>query len=351
MKVSIERSEATSRLTAFISSILSVGLALCITAIIFLSYRVNPLEAYRRILFSAFGSWHGFSETIVKAIPLMVCGAGLTLAFRAKLWNIGAEGQLLIGAISSSWVALSFPDFPSILLLPSMFGLSFLFGALWGLIPGLLRAKFGTQVAITSLMMNYIAAKILEYLVYGPWKGPAEWGFPQTSKFSISAQLPRLASTRIHYPTLLFGIIFAVFLHIIISKSRFGFEVRATGENPQAARYAGMSFFKVAIITMLVSGGFAGVAGFGEVAGIQLRLRMGISPGYGYTAIIVAWLSRLNALLVIPISLLFGGLLVGGDAIQLIGLPSAAVDLFNGLILLCVVSGEFLNQYRIKVKK
>ncbi len=349
MKVSIERSESTSRLSAFISSILSVGLALCITAIIFLGYRVNPLEAYRRILFSAFGSWHGFSETIVKAIPLMVCAAGLTLAFKAKLWNIGAEGQLLIGAISSSWVALSFPDFPSVLLLPSMFGLSFLFGSLWGLIPGLLRAKFGTQVAITSLMMNYIAAKILEYLVYGPWKGPAEWGFPQTSKFSVSAQLPRLASTRIHYPTLLFGIIFAVFLHVIMSKSRFGFEVRATGENPQAARYAGMSFFKVAIITMLVSGGLAGVAGFGEVAGIQLRLRMGISPGYGYTAIIVAWLSRLNALLVIPVSLLFGGLLVGGDAIQLMGLPFAAVDLFNGLILLCVVSGEFLNQYRIKV--
>ena len=351
MKVSVEKSEATSRLTTLISSILSVGLALCVAAIIFLSYRVNPLEAYRRILFSAFGSWHGFSETIVKAIPLMVCAAGLTLAFRAKLWNIGAEGQLLIGAISSSWVALSFPNSPSIVLLPSMFGLSFFFGSLWGLVPGLLRAKFGTQVAITSLMMNYIAAKILEHLVYGPWKGPAEWGFPQTSKFSISAQLPRLASTRIHYPTLLFGIIFAVFLHIIISKSRFGFEVRATGENPQAARYAGISYFKVAIITMLVSGGLAGVAGFGEVAGIQLRLRMGISPGYGYTAIIVAWLSRLNALLVIPVSLLFGGILVGGDAIQLMGLPFAAVDLFNGLILLCVVSGEFLNQYRIKVKK
>ena len=350
MKILVERRENPSKITTLLSSVLSIGLALFVVAIIFLFYRVSPFEAFRRIMLSAFGSWYGFSETVVKAIPLMICASGLTLAFRARLWNIGAEGQLLIGAISASWVALTFPDSPSFLLLPLMFGFSFLFGSIWGLIPGLLRAKFGTQIAITSLMLNYIATKILEYLVYGPWKGPSEWGFPQTSKFSISAQLPRFASTRIHYPTLFFGVIFSLFLHIIVSRSVFGFEVRATGENPQAARYAGISFFKIALATMLISGGIAGVAGFGEVAGIQLRLRMGISPGYGYTAIIVAWLSRLNSILVIPVSLLFGGLLVGGDAIQLMGLPFAAVDLFNGLILLFVVGGDFLLQYSMKVE-
>ncbi len=319
-------------------------------ALIFLSFNVDPVEAYRRIFVGSFGSWYGFSETIVKAIPLMLCAVGLSVAFKARLWNIGAEGQLLMGAIGASWVALSFPDAPIYVVLPSMFGLGFVFGAVWGLVPGALAAKFGTQVAIVSLMMNYVAGRVLEYLVYGPWKGPGEWGFPYTTKFSASAQLPRLAGTRIHSPTLLLGMLLALIFFFVIKRSKFGFEVRVTGENPDAAKYAGMSFYKIALITMLISGGLAGLAGVGEVAGIQLRLRTGISPGYGYTAIIVAWLSQLNPLLVVPVSLLFGGLLVGGDAIQMIGLPFAAVDMFNGLILLFMVGGEILTQYKIKVK-
>ena len=333
-----------------LSSVLSVGLALVAAALIFLSFNVDPVEAYRRIFIGSFGSLYGFSETIVKAIPLMLCAVGLSVAFKARLWNIGAEGQLLMGAIGASWVALTFPDAPAYVVLPSMFGLGFVFGAVWGLVPGALAAKFGTQVAIVSLMMNYVAGRVLEYLVYGPWKGPGEWGFPYTTKFSASAQLPRLAGTRIHYPTLLLGLLLALAFFFVIKRSKFGFEVRVTGENPDVAKYAGMSYFKIALMTMLISGGLAGLAGVGEVAGIQLRLRTGISPGYGYTAIIVAWLSQLNPLLVVPGSLLFGGLLVGGDAIQMIGLPFAAVDMFNGLILLFMVGGEVLTQYKIKVK-
>ena len=351
MRIRIEKREIPSRLMLLLSSALSVSLALAAAAAIFSSYGVDPFEAYRRIFAGSFGSWYGFSETVVKAIPLMVCAVGLSIAFRARLWNIGAEGQLLMGAIGATWVALSFPGAPPIVLQSTMFALGFSFGAVWGLIPGALRARFGNQVAITSLMMNYIAERILEYLVYGPWKGPSEWGFPYTSKFSVSAQLPRLAGTRIHSPTLLLGLALAVVLFILTTKTRFGFEVRVTGENPDAAKYAGMSFFKIALVTMLISGGLAGLAGVGEVAGIQLRLRTGISPGYGYTAIIVAWLSRLNSLLVVPVSLLFGGLLVGGDAIQLIGLPFAAIDMFNGLILLFVIGGEALIEYKISVER
>lgn len=349
MKVSIA-SAGSSRLSGIFSAVLSIGLALVAAALIFLSFNVDPLEAYRRIFIGSFGSWYGFSETIVKAIPLMLCSVGLSVAFKTRLWNIGADGQLLMGAIGASWVALAFPDLPAYVVLPSMFGLGFVFGAVWGLIPGALAARFGTQVAIVSLMMNYIAGRILEYLVYGPWKGPGEWGFPYTTKFSASAQLPRLIGTRIHYPTLFLGLFLAVVFFFIISRSKFGFEVRVTGENPDAAKYAGISFFKIAVMTMLISGGLAGLAGVGEVAGIQLRLRTGISPGYGYTAIIVAWLSRLNPLLVIPVSILFGGLLVGGDAIQMIGLPFAAVHMFNGLILLFTIGGEILTRYKITVK-
>lgn len=351
MKVRIEKREIPSRMMLFLSSILSLLLALIAAAVIFSSYGVDPFEAYRRVFVGSFGSWYGFSETVVKTIPLMVCAIGLSIAFRARLWNIGAEGQLLMGAIGATWVALSFPDAPAVVLQSTMYSLGFLLGAVWGLIPGVLRTKFGNQVAITSLMMNYIAARIVEYLVYGPWKGPGEWGFPYTSKFSVAAQLPRMPGTRIHSPTLLLGLALAVALYILTTKTRFGFEVRVTGENPNAAKYAGMSFLKIALLSMLISGGLAGLAGVGEVAGIQLRLRTGISPGYGYTAIIVVWLSRLNSLLVVPVSLLFGGLLVGGDAIQLIGLPFAAIDMFNGLILLFVIGGEVLIEYKISVER
>ncbi len=350
MKIEVARREVPTRLALILSSVLSLLLALIVAGVIFLGYGVDPIEAYKRIFSGSFLSPYGFFETVVKAIPLMVCGVGLSIAFRARLWNIGAEGQLLMGAIGATWIALSFPEAPAIALQPAMFLIGFVFGAVWGLIPGILRAKFGSEVAITSLMMNYIAQRILEYLVYGPWKGPGEWGFPYTTKFSVSGQLPRLLGTRIHYPTLLLGLGLSVALYVLTTRTRFGFEVRVTGENPEAARYAGMSFLRIAILTMLISGGLAGLAGVGEVAGVQLRLRTGISTGYGYTAIIVTWLGRLNSLLVVPVSLLLGGMLVGGDAIQLIGLPFAAIDIFNGLILLFVVGGEILMEYEVKVR-
>jgi len=213
---------------------------------------------------------------------------------------------------------------------------------------GFMGAKF---LAITTLMMNYIAQKILEYLVSGPWRGPKEWGYPLTTKFSESAQLPTFPGTRIHYPTLLIGLAFGAILYILVTRTKLGYEIRVIGENLEAGRYAGMDYTKIAVLTMIISGGLAGVAGVGEVAGVLYRLRPVISPGYGYTAIIVTWLSGLNPFLVIPVSLLFGGILVGGDAIQLVGLPFATVNLFNGLILLFLIAGEIFKKYRVEVDR
>jgi len=349
MKVRIVKREKETRLTVLSSTALSLVLALITIAFIFFGYGVDPIEIYRKIFVGSFGSYYGFSETIVKAIPLILAGVGLSVAFKARLWNIGAEGQLLMGAIGATWIAVFHPEIPSILVLPTMFTVGFLLGAVWGLLTGFLKAKFGAEPAITTLMMNYVAQNLLAYLVFGPWKGPAEWGFPCTTKFSSSAQLPYFLDTRIHYPTLLIGLTLAVILYLAIKKTKFGYELRVIGENPEAAKYAGMSYFKIAVLAMSISGGLAGIAGVGEVAGIQHRLRIGISPGYGYTAIIVAWLSRLNPLLVVPVSLLFGGILVGGDAIQLAGLPFATVDLFNGLILLFLVAGEIFKDYKLEV--
>jgi simple sugar transport system permease protein len=311
--------------------------------------------AYKRIFTGAFGSLYGLSETTVKAIPLMICGVGLSIAFKALIWNIGAEGQLLMGAIAATWVALyAIPDAPAFVLLPCMFAAGFIGGAIWGLIPGVLKAKFRANEVITSLMMVYIASELVNYLVYGPWRGPEEWGFPYSSKFPPSARLPYLFTTRIHYPTLLIALTLAVVIYILVMKTKLGYEIRVTGGNPEAARYAGMSYFKTVVLVMLISGGLAGLAGVGEVAGIHHRLRYphGISPGYGFTAIIVAWLGRLNPLAIALTSMLFGGLLVGGDAIQVaLGLPVATINIFNGVILFFILGGELLTRYKIAFRR
>ena len=351
MKVKIEKRLTPSRWVSVAAPILSLTLALLVIALVFWGYGVDPLLAYRRIFRGAFGSLYGLSETTVKAIPLMLCGVGLAVAFKALVWNIGAEGQLLIGAICATWVALyALPDAPAIVLLPCMFAAGFLGGALWGIIPGILKAKLRANEVITSLMMVYIASELVNYLVYGPWKGAEEWGFPYSSKFPPAAQLPRLFNTRIHCPTLILALALALLVYVLVMRTRLGYEIRVTGENPEAARYAGMDYFRTVVLVMLISGGLAGLAGVGEVAGIHHRLRypQGISPGYGFTAIIVAWLGRLNPLTIILTSLLFGGLLVGGDALQVaMGLPVATINLFNGVILFFVLGGELLTRYKI----
>ncbi len=352
VKVYVSRRENLTRKFVLSVNVASVILALVAAGFIFLFYGCNPVIAYRKIFIGAIGSTYGLSEAVVKLIPLLLCAVGLAVPFEAGIWNIGAEGQLLLGAIGASWVALTFKDFPSFFLLPTMFIAGFLGGALWGFIPGFLRAKMNVNEVITSLMLNYVALKILEYLVYGPWKGSEEWGFPYTNKFPPAAQIPRLEGTRIHYLTLAIAISLSILMFLLLKKSKFGFEVRAVGGGLEAANYAGISFFKVCVLAMMISGGLAGLAGVGEVAGIHHRLRMGVSPGYGYTAIVVSWLGRLNPLVIIPVSFLFGGLLVGGDIIQVsLGFPFSIVDIFNGLILFFVIGGEFFVRYRVSLRR
>lgn len=353
--VKIEKRLVPSRWVVLAAPVLSLALALLVIALVFWGYGVDPLLAYKRIFKGAFGSLYGLSETMVKATPLMICGVGLAIAFKALVWNIGAEGQLLMGAVAATWVALyAIPEAPAVILLPCMFAAGFLGGATWALIPGILKAKFRANETITTLMTVYIASELVNYLVYGPWKGAEEWGFPYSSKFPLAAQLPRLGNTRIHYPTLLIALALAALAYILLMRTKLGYEIRVTGSNPDAARYAGMNYFKTVMLVMLISGGLAGLAGVGEVAGIHHRLRypQGISPGYGFTAIIVAWLGRLNPLAIIFTSLLFGGLLVGGDALQVaLGLPVATINIFNGVILFFVLGGELLTRYKITLIK
>ncbi|UCC77867.1 MAG: ABC transporter permease [Anaerolineales bacterium] len=353
LHVRIQKRLAVPRWLELSTATFSLLLALAVIAVVFRALGVDPIVAYRKIFRGAFGSLYGLSETTVKAIPLILAGVGLCVAFRARVYNIGAEGQLLIGAICGTGLALAFPDLPAWLLLPGMFFVGFAGGALWASVPALLKARFHVDEVLSSLMMVYIASELVNYLVYGPWKGLSEMGFPYTDKFSPSAQLPRLFRTRIHYPTLILGLAVAAVAYVLIHRTKWGFEIRVTGENPEAARYAGMDYLKTALLVMVFSGGLAGLAGVGEVAGIHYRLRypQGVSPGYGFTAIIVAWLAHLNPLAVIVTALLIGGLLVGGDAIQVaLGLPVATIHLFNGVILLFVLGGELFTRYRIRLE-
>jgi len=306
----------------------------------------NPATALYKVFVGSFGSWYGFKETVTKTIPLLLTGTGLVIAFRARFWNIGAEGQVLFGAIGATWVALKVA--PS---LPLMFLGGFIAGGLWGLLCAWLRTRYGINEVISSLMLNYIAAELVQYLIYGPWKGKSQFGMPYTDDFPASATLPCLYGSRVHYPTLILALLAMGAAWVFLRRTTWGFEIRVVGENPDAARYAGIQSGRTFALVMLLSGGLAGLAGVGEVAGIHHHLTYpwAISSNVGYTAIIVAWLARLEPPLVLLSGLFFGGILVGGDVIQTsLGLPFAAVNVFNAVILLFLIMGDFFREHRVR---
>lgn len=347
MNIQLEKRATPSLMMLTLVPIISIILALLLGAVFLISTGYNPLEVYMMLFKGAFATKYGLTETVVKAIPLMLTGLGVSLAFRMQLWNIGAEGQLYMGGFGATWVALTFPDLPAMVMIPFMLVAAFICGGLWGLLPAIPKAFLKVNETITTLLMNYIAILWVDYLVYGPWKDPNGFNFPLTAPFAPAALLPTLGNSRIHLG-LVFALIAALVIYILMRYSKWGYEVRIIGESPAAARYAGMNIKKNILLVMLVSGGLAGIAGMSEVSGIAGRLQHGLSPGYGYTAIIIAWLGRLHPAAVILVSFLFGGLLVGGYAIQLIGLPAATVNMLQGALLFFVLGGQILNNYDIK---
>lgn len=352
MRIIIEKRQDYSRLIAFLVPIVSVILALLAGAVLLALAGANPWQTYKAMAIGAFGGKYNISETMVKAIPLMLCGLGVSVAFRMLFWNIGAEGQLAVGGIAASGVALFWADrLPAPLLLPTMVVAGFLGGAVWGLIPALLKAYLRVNEIITTLMMNYIAILWVEHLFYGPWKDPQGYGFPGTAQFPKTAWLPRLPGTRFHLGMAL-AVVAAVFIWIVLRRTKWGYEIRVIGENPVAANYAGISIVRNIILVMLLSGGLAGLAGMSEVAGISHRLQKGLTVGYGYTAIIVAWLGKLNPAGVLVVAILLAGLLVGGDQIQItMQLPAAVALVLQGAILFFVLGGDLFTKYRIRLDR
>ncbi len=336
-----------------VSVIAAIILALLIGAIPLAYAGLDPLQAYQRMIESGFSlTPFVISDTLVKATPLILAGLGVAIAFRMRLWNIGAEGQLFIGAWATAGVALFWlpPETPKPLMLAAMTVAGIVAGGLWGFIPGFLKAKLGVNEIISSLMLTYVAFEFNNYFVYGPW---AAGGFGLTAPFPRTAWYPRLTDYGDAFPILrgmtahmgiIYGIIAAVALFVVFKYSKWGYELKVIGDNPEAARYAGMNLSRNIILTMVVSGALAGLAGSAEVGGVVHRLQENFSPGYGFTAIIVAWLARLNPLAIIVVGYLFGGLLVGGDAIQPAGIPL----MIQGIMLFCVISADTLTRYRIR---
>lgn len=330
-------------------SLAAVAVAMVLTGVLFAFFGVPPIEAFRTIVERTILDARGLSEVVRRAIPLMLAGVGLTLAFRANFWNIGAEGQLLIGATAASGIAL-FSGLPAGAMLPTMLLAAFLAGAAWGLLPALLKTRLGVNEIITTLMMNYVAIYIVRWLINGPWKGPSLGGFSYTERFAPEAVLPTIGTTRLHWPTLLLAIALALFVAWLLARTRFGFEARMMGESPEAARYAGVNFFKTTLTLILVSAGAAGLAGFGEVAGIHQRLvdPGSLSLGYGYTAIIVALLARKNPVAALVTALLLGWVAASGDVMKIsLGLPSQITGVTSGLVLLSIIGSEPFLRYRL----
>jgi general nucleoside transport system permease protein len=350
MRIQFERREETSNLFKLMAPVVTILLALVVGAIPLLWMRINPLVAYNSLFMGAFADTYSLSETLVKAIPLTLCGLAVALPLRANLWNIGAEGQFLMGAFGASTVALYCPQFPGPVLIAGMLLAGFLAGAVWGFIPGILKARFTINEIIVSLMMNYIALNWVSFLVYGPMRDREGYSnFPVTPKFVRHAWFPRLQGTRLHIG-LFIAILAAIVLYFVLNKTRLGYQIKVVGANAQAARYGGIETTTLTVLVMAAAGGIAALSGVGDVAALHHQLRRDIAVGYGYTAIPVALLGKGHPLGVLVSAFLFAGMLVGGSNMQQdLGVPVALVSIIQALVVLFIVAAETLQKYRIRV--
>lgn len=356
MTIRLEPRLTIPRWLSAVTTVGAVAVALLVSAVILAFVGGDPVRAYLHILDAAFGDIGVLSDTLVKATPLILTGLACAIAFRMHLWNIGAEGQFLLGAWGASAVVLApiLPaGTPAIIVIPAMMIAGILAGAVWGFIPGLLRARLGVNEIITSLMLNYVGLFWLQYWVFGPW---SEGGFQQTAPFAREAWLPRLTDFSAAVPAfggltvhlgLLFGLAAAALMWFLLSRSRAGYEIRLIGDSPRAARYAGIDIRRSIIIVFVISGALAGLAGMSEVGGVVHRLQDRISPGYGYTAIIIAYLARFGPFRVVVASILFGALILAGREIQ----PSGVPAMIQGVILFALIASEVFVRYRVRFER
>ena len=348
----LEARAEPSRLMSWLSPLLAVVLMLAGGMLVFIALGKDPAEGFRIFFLNPVRDLYGVSELLLKATPLMLCAVGLAIGFRANVWNIGAEGQFMLGAVAATGIALYFDGSDSALLLPAMILAGAFGGAAWAAIPALLRTRFNANEILVSLMLVYVAQLFVSWLVFGPWKDPDGFNFPQTKMFGDAALLPvLLEGTRLHMGfALALGVLVAGYA--LMNRSYAGFRMRVAGEAPDAARYAGFSAHRMIWTGLLLGGAAAGLAGMGEVAGPMGQLTDKIGSGYGFAAIIVAFVGRLNAFGIFLASLLMALLYIGGEqAQQYLNLPSSISMVFQGMLLFFLLGSDVFIHYRLRLRR
>lgn len=348
--IKVEKRLETPKYLQVLTPIVSVLAAVIFSSILLLVTGQNAVRAINTIFTGSFINWQ---EVIVISVTLMILSIGVTVAFKMVIWNIGASGQMMLGMICAAGVALFSPIWlrDSIFLIPIMAIAAIIGGGLWALISGGAKAIWNVNEVITSLLLNYVALYVMQFLVFGPWKGVTSIGFPQTDPFPAAAKIPTIFATgRLHYG-LFIALAIIIIFYFLLNKSRWGYEIRVIGEGRNVARYGGMSLSKNIIIAMFVSGGLAGLAGAIHVSALEGRLSPHMSTDIGYTAIIVVWLSRLHPLVIGIVSIFISALLFAEKSLPAAGIPSEIAKLLQGSILFFVIAGDFFSRYKVKFVK
>ncbi|MBT3389465.1 MAG: ABC transporter permease [Chloroflexi bacterium] len=344
-----------SRLVDALLPVFATIAALAVGAVMLLLLKVNPIEAYGALWEGAFGSTNAIAETLVKATPLLLVGLGICISFRGDVINIGGEGQMVIGAIFATLLGLTLTDWPGWAVIPLSMLAGFLGGAIWGGIPGFLKARFNVNEILSTVMMNAIAVQLMNFLLRGPMIDPAQAELasqiPQTARLLEVFRLPRWVPTRLHLGALI-AVVLAIFVYILLWRTTLGYRIRAVGQNPHASRYAGIKVNRYVVLALLLSGAFAGLAGATQVFGVNYRMitdgsASGFTGSAGFNGIVAALFGQLHPLGTIPASVLFGALLVGANKMQrVVQVPSALVTALNGLVVVFVVSSEIWRRRR-----
>lgn len=321
-------------------------LSLVTAALVIFALGYNPIEVYVEMVRGALGSAYRLEGTVRKAVPLIIMALGVSVCFKLNFSNIGTEGQFYMGAIAATYVALFLPVADGARL-PLMFVASFVAGGLYCLIPALLKIKWQVSETLVTLMMNYIASKLVAFLQYGAWKDPGAFGFPKIADYPKCAQLPELFGVHIGW---LVALVLVAAVYLLLNRSKFGYEIQVMGQNRVTARYAGMNAAKITILTVMIGGGLCGLAGMIQASGVERTLNDQLAAGsLCFTAIVVAWLAKLNPLAIVPAGLSFAVLLQGGTYIQsALQVPSTAAEIVQGVILLFVLASEFFISYKFQ---
>lgn len=348
----VQRGESTTA-KMWLFRLMAVLTALCMGGLFLMALGYNPFHVYASMLSGALGSASMQKETIKLMIPLCLTTLGVTLAFKMRFWNIGAEGQICAGAIAASYFAYFHNYLPSSVLLPVMAAASVIAGGLWGLLPAWFKTRFGTNETLFTLMLNYIVGYVITFLREGPWRNP-EGGFAAMPRFPKQARLPNVdfpfvGSIHIGW-IVMFITVIAVFIYLKYTKQ--GYEIAVVGENENTARYAGMPVKKIVLRTMFLSAGLCGLVGMLQVAGPDRQLTDAVANGRGFTAVSIAWLARLSPLGIMLVSFLFSIMEKGCSMMQTeFRIPASMSEILQGIILFCVLGAEFFIQFRIVRRK